>query len=304
MIIVALKGGLGNQMFQYACGRALSIRNNDILKMDITGYELTKKSDTPRDYLLSNFNVKENFAPPEEIRSLKYPYCLISKGWRFARAKILRQFNTDWIPNVFSKKGSFYLDGFWQTEKYFMDQEDVIRREFTLNKPFCPAAQSFADMIRESKDGIISGTSKGATTISLHVRRGDVAKDAKTNPYYGVTTPEYYEKALTVMVGLLKDRGEKKDLRIFVFSDDIDWVQKNIPIPYPTTYVRGDGIADYEELALMSQCQHNIIANSSFSWWGAWLNKNPYKIVIAPKQWIRGCERRHKDIAPDSWVRI
>ena len=154
MIIINLKGGLGNQLFQYAAGRALFLRqqekntvvnedknadNNDlnsILKLDITGYERTKNSDTPRRYSLSPFNIKAEIATREEIIKLKYPLGIISKGWRFFRARVLRQFNTSFVPHVFNTSGSIYLDGFFQTEKYFLDKEKEIRDDLTLKNPY------------------------------------------------------------------------------------------------------------------------------------------------------------------------
>jgi hypothetical protein len=299
MIIIALKGGLGNQMFQYACGRALSLHDNEPVKLDISGYAKTRTSDTPREYSLSHFSIKEKtIATNEEIRALKYPYGIVSKGWRFIRTKIFRQFNLDWNPRIFSKKGPRYLDGYWQTEKYFVDYADDIRREFSLEKPFGTAAQAIADTI-----------STGQPAVSLHVRRGDVARDAATNRYSGITTPEYYARALAFLAEKLSTLGIK-NFHVFVFSDDIEWVKQNIPIPLPTTYVSEKleigvpKIPDYEELVLMSMCDHNIIANSSFSWWAAWLNRNHDKIIIAPKIWIRGNGTKHKDIAPASWIRI
>ena len=292
MIITRLKGGFGNQMFQYACGRALAIRNNDILKMDTTGFEATENTDTPRQYALSDFNIQENFASVAEVEHLRNPFGLFSKVLRGIHAKIFHETYTGWHRKLLSKKSNIYLDGFWQTEKCFIGETDTIQKEFTLKKTLGAKAAAIALQIRP-KD--MTSTS----SVSVHVRRGDVARDAATNQYYGITTPEYYTKAIAYI-------SEKEpNIRVFVFSDDIDWVQKNIPINHPTEYVSGKNIVtDCEEIILMSMCDHNIIANSSFSWWGAWLNQNPNKIIVGPKQWIKTGEHRHKDIMPDSWIRI
>jgi hypothetical protein len=290
MIIINLKGGIGNQMFQYACGKALSLRNGEPIKLDITGYERTRNSDTPREYSLSYFNISAtDIASDDEIRSLKYSLGIVSKGWRLVKVRILRQFNTGWNPRILSKKGGLYLDGFWQSERYFLDRADTIRSEFTLKNALGDEASRVADEIK-----------KCPLSVSLHVRRGDVVRNAATNPYYGICTPEYYSKALSAMA----QKVGSEDFRVFVFSDDIDWVKENIVIPGPTSYVSCPKIPDYKELALMSMCKHNIIANSSFSWWGAWLNKNQDKIVIAPKEWIQRNKRWHKDTVPKSWIRI
>jgi len=288
MIIINLKGGLGNQMFQYACGRAISLRNEEKIKLDITGFERTKNMDTPREYYLSHFNIFCNeIASGGEIQILKYPLGIVSKGWRFFKVKILRQFNIGFIPKIFNAKKSIYLDGFFQTEKYFIHCADTIRKEFSLKEPMGQAAQAVASKI-----------SKEPESVSLHVRRGDVARNVATNPYAGITTPEYYRKALEYIGSKLKKP------HVFIFSDDPKWVVENIKISFPSTVISSSGIPDYEEIILMSQCRAHIIANSSFSWWGAWLNPRPDKIVIAPKQWIRKMQWRHKDTVPKSWIRL
>jgi Glycosyl transferase family 11 len=304
MIILTLKGGLGNQLFQYACGRAICLRTGNSMKLDASGYEKTRNSDTPREYVLSKFNIhNEQIASESEIQRSKYPHGIFSKLYRRIRTKI-GLFNVGFVPRILYKKGDAYLDGYWQTEKYFLDQAPTIRKELTLKNPLGQSAQHFDDLIVTQKN-----------------RRGDVARDAWKNMYYGITTPEYYRRALialTERIGAsaghtavddvnnktILNLPEKQPLHIFVFSDDIEWVKQNIPIPFSTTYIQGAGIADYEELTLMSRCDHHIIANSSFSWWGAWLNPNPEKIVIAPKQWIRKRQWQHKDICPPEWVRV
>jgi hypothetical protein len=295
MIITRLNGGLGNQMFQYACGRALALRNRDSLKLDISGYGAGRSNgtDTPRKYSLSHFNIEEDIASENEITKARYPLGAVSKYSDIFRKKILRQFNVGFIPKIFHSKtagSSFYLDGFWQSEKYFADWADEIRREFTLKKAMSPAARAIANAMASNNGNTPS--------VSIHIRRGDVARDAATNPYYGIATPEYYSKALQYIT---KKTGT---FRVFVFSDDIEWTKKNIAIPYPTTYVSGATIPDYEEMILMGMCDHNIVANSSFSWWGAWLNQNPGKIVVAPAVWSKRNKKWHTDTVPKTWTRL
>lgn len=302
MIISRLSGGLGNQLFQYAYGRALSLRSGSPLKLDIDGLVRSAKGDTPRPYLLSHFNIQAEIATIDEIRRLKYPLGIVSKGWRYASTKILRKFNVGFEPGLFAryarraaKGGDIYLYGFWQTERYFEGAEDAVRADLTLKDPFGPAAAGiFAKINSAKRDGFM--------TISLHVRRGDVARDAMKNLYFGISTPEYYARAFDY----LKSRFSQLSIKpmVFVFSDDIEWAKQNISMPYPATYVEGAGIADYEDLVLMSSCDHHIIANSSFSWWGAWLDVSPNKIVIAPKEWIRKKRRQHRDTVPSSWIRV
>jgi len=295
MILIRLKGGLGNQLFQYAAGRALALRQKKIntsgepqIKLDVTGYGVRSGLDTVRHYTLDIFNIRSEIATSEEIRKLKYPHGIISKGWRFFKAKILRQFNTGFVENIFNTQGSIYLDGFFQTEKYFIDHEKEIRDDLTLKVPLSNEFRKILDIINTTP-----------YTVSLHVRRGDYVQDQNTNKYHGTCDKEYYKKALEILTEKIG-----KNLHIFIFSDDIDWVKENMLINYPVTYVSSPNIKDYEELILMSACKHNIISNSSFSWWGAWLNKNPDKIVIAPKRWVMKDEKRFKDICPNSWIRI
>ena len=305
MIIVKIKAGIGNQMFQYACGQALFLRQQEkslivnkdnnvedrdlssILKLDITGYGENNGIDTVRHYSLLPFNIQAKIATDEEIKRLKYPYGMVSKGWRSFKTKVLRQFDIGFKTRIFNAEGSIYLDGFFQTERYFLDYADTIRHDLSLKEPMGPVGQTMVEKI-----------SREPESVSLHVRRGDVARYATMNPYAGITTPEYYQAALKYI-------GDKfKNPHVFIFSDDPKWVVDNINIPYPSTVVSGAGISDYEEIILMSQCHHHIIANSSFSWWGAWLNPNPNKIVITPKQWVKKAQWRHKDTVPKSWIRI
>jgi hypothetical protein len=306
MIIINFKGGLGNQLFQYAAGCALLLRQQEkntsvnkdnyaenkdlssILKLDITGYGENNGIDTMRHYSLSPFNIKAEIATRKEIRKLKYPYGIISKGWRFFKAKVLRQFNTNFHQRIFDARGPLYLDGFFQTEKYFKDKEKEIRADLTLKNPLGQEAQKASARIQNA-----------GNSVSLHVRRGDYVSDPKTNQRHGLCGPNYYSQALERMTSKIG-----KDITVFVFSDGIDWVKENMPIPFPAVYVSSSEIADYEELIIMSQCHHHIIANSSFSWWGAWLNPRPDKVIIAPSQWVRTTRFDLKDIVPSGWIRI
>jgi hypothetical protein len=294
MIIIALKGGLGNQLFQYACGRALQLRQEEkdgdkiALELDATGYAENNGIDALRHYALSPFNIQAEMATREEIKRLKYPYGIFSKGWRFFKARALRQYYTYFVPRILKQEGDVYLDGYFQTEKYFIDKEETIRADLTLKTPFGPQAQEASMKIKSE-----------AKSVSLHVRHGDMAYDPLTNRYWGTCSMEYYAEALKIMHNKIGD-----GMKIFVFSDDIAWVKENMTMPYPVEYVSAPGIKDYEELSLMSLCKNNIIANSSFSWWGAWLNGNPDKMVIAPEKWTNKEPQQYRDIIPSSWLRI
>ena len=298
MIITKIKAGLGNQLFQYACGRALSLRNNDILKLDLTVWDQFEDFRTFKGawmtedgyldpYSLQHFNIVENIASHDEIQQLKYPRGRLSSLYFKIRTK-LGLFNVSFVPRILKKKGDQYLDGYWQTEKYFRDHAATIRNELTLKKPMSSEAQ---DLLKEIQSKKIS--------IAIHVRRGTITKAGSTHLFFGICSNSYYERAIDLI--LKKING---GAHIFVFSDSINLVKDEISIKYPVTYVTPKMMTDYEELILMSMCNHNVIANSSFSWWGAWLNSHPDKIVIAPRRWTKEKNYIYRDIIPKSWLRI
>lgn len=279
MIIIQLAGGLANQLFQYAFGRALALKNSDQLKLDTTGY-------TPsnfRQYKLDAYNIKAEIATAEEIKKLKLPYGLLSRFFRGFKYTILGVQNIDYDPKLLEKKGNQYLTGFFQSEEYFKKIRDVILNDLNLNKPLSEKAKQYLTQIKQT------------TTASLHVRRTDYVTNIKANEHHGTCSLEYYEKAIK----LLSDKFS--NITFFIFSDDINWCKENLKINFPVVYV--EDLNEHEDLYLMSQCQHNIIANSSFSWWGAWLNNNADKVIIAPEKWAN-VKNIHKDIVPKDWIKI
>lgn len=297
MIIVNLKGGLGNQMFQYAMGKALAIKYAQPLKLDITGYRPRnyQPGDTVRAFGLSHFSIKADIASDEEVRAAKYPFGILSKALRFARAKVFRVYHTDYHPEIFSKVSSatkyFYLDGFFQSELYFKDIREYIVKDFSMAEALTPELENAANQIRAEKG-----------SVALHIRRGDYVSDAKTNQAHGVCSIEYYQKAAEYLAEKIKAAGDTPTF--FIFSDDIAWVKENLNLPYPMVYSSALGLKDYQELFLMMLCRHDIIANSSFSWWGAWLNQNPEKIVVAPQKWTNAVPDDHPNIIPSTWLRM
>ena len=302
MIITKLKGGLGNQMFQYAIGRNLSIIHNTQLKLDTSFFQerLTKPNFAKRYYNLNIFNIVENFASKDEIEEFK-KYEKIG-GYRKFFHDILKADETKYIKekqcsfdkNILRASDNIYLDGYWQSEKYFSTQsadilsnkeniENLIRQEFTLKNEF------------QIKNIDLTRKIKNSNSISIHIRRGDYT-DSKTKKSIGLCPVKYYHQAITEIINKVKNPI------FFIFSDDIKWSKNNLQINLPATFI--DGNKNYEDLILMSMCKHNIIANSSFSWWGAWLNQNPNKIVIAPKKWFVKTTLDTKDLIPNAWIRI
>lgn len=290
MIIINLKGGLGNQMFQYACGRAFQLRRaskgeQTVLKLDPSGYAAAMASDTPRKYELGGWNVVESIATADEVRRAKYSFGILSKAARFFRAKVLKQHYISFVPGTLSRTGDVYLDGFFQDERYFQDFAADIRKDFMPKGPLSARSDAFHKQI--------VGDDR---SVSLHVRRGDYATTASAE--FISLDPSYYAAALAHI------RTVVPNPHVYVFSDDIAWAKANIALPADAEFVSDPKTPFFEEIFLMSACRHNIIANSSFSWWGAWLNANPNKIIVAPKAWAKRHTSWYKDIIPPTWKRL
>lgn len=282
MIIVKLQGGLGNQLFQYAFGRLLSIKNNAEVKYF---FEETQKHDTNREYKLGYFHTKVILATPKEIESARYPlgkyFGIVSKLYK----KIFKQYNIGYVPTMLSQKNGL-CEGYWQSYKYLDPIREKLLEELTLKNPI---DTKFSEVIEKMKN---------TNSVSVHVRRGDYVDDAKTKSEHYTFGLEYYEKAFSI----LQKKIESPVL--FIFSDDIDWAKENIKSDIKMNFVSNPMIQDYEELVLMSQCKHNIIANSTFSFWAAWLNQSPLKIVIAPQKWNNQYTKEYKDLLPEGWITI
>jgi hypothetical protein len=286
MIIARIAGGLGNQMFQYAIAKSIAKKNSDIFKLDISFYP----KQSLRKYELNLFNIEENIATEEE--------CVILRGseglWFKIRNKLgLKVKRPDsyykekeiavFDENVFKYDKNIYLDGYWQNENYFTDIRYEILNDFTLKQDISNEAKKHLENI------------KNINSISLHVRRGDYVQDTHTNKVHGICDFEYYKKAIEH----IKNKVEKP--MFYIFSDDISWCKENFNFLENKVFI-DDTKSALEDLELMKHCKHNIIANSTFSWWGAWLNDNDNKIVIAPKIWWSA--KKDKNIACNKWMKI
>jgi hypothetical protein len=300
MIVVRLIGGLGNQLFQYALGRHLAEKNSTILKLDISGFEEYKL----HRYGLHCFEIWQHIATLEEIETFKrnrvtgnsgvlskigkrlklsfYPTSEFYKNTIF-----LKENEFPFNPSVLESRGNIYLEGYWQSEKYFIAIRDILLSEFTYKYEQDAHNKRIAEQIQTTE------------SVSIHIRRGDFVLNPLTNQVHGSCSLEYYRGAVNHIV------QKKPDCHFYVFSDDQAWVFENFKLEYPVTLIdHNDASRNYEDLRLMSLCHHNIIANSSFSWWGAWLNKDPGKIVCAPERWFNDPSMETKDLIPESWVKI
>lgn len=287
MVIVQITGGLGNQLFQYAAARRLSILHRTTLKLDITSFE----DYDWHAYSLKPFRIQETLATPQEIQRVKGTSRkgLVSSLNRrlnpYYRSPIFGEsFFRPYDPTILETPKNIYLAGFWQSEKYFADIQDVIRREFTIKYEVDSRSQAIAKMIASTQ------------SISLHVRRGNYVSNSQVNSVHGTCSIEYYQECVK------RIRQTVTSPHFFVFSDDLNWVRANLYLDYPTTFVvHNDASRDYEDLRLMSQCKHHILANSTFSWWGAWLGNSPKSQVIAPCRWFNTPDIDTRDLIPSEW---
>lgn len=280
MIKVKIYGGLGNQMFQYAMGRALALRNNAELCLDISWFDSNHSGNMGRRLGINNLNIEARLLGGG-FGNLASKVFIVLGMIKVIKEKTLFNFDQSILK---IKDGR--LDGFWQNENYFKDYEDQITQDFTLRKPLSNNAQEILNKINNS------------TSVAIHIRRGDYVNNQETNKFHGICSVEYYHKAISLI------NSKIADPYFFIFSDDIEWVKENLKIKDPVNWVSGNQLSEVEELILLSKCQHQIIANSSFSWWGAWLNKNVNKVVIGPKNWINSDVYDTSGLLPESWLKL
>lgn len=286
MVITHLKGGLGNQMFQYACGYALAKDFNSIHKLDTSYYTSIPSNHTKRTFELSLFNISSPVLKESDLERILSKKTKLDKYLDDIKSKFYTIFTGFYPIEKYFGVENLYLDGYFQSEKFFVKYRDYILKEFSLNGNQGEAYNRISKKITNEK-----------RSISMHIRRGDYVTDIKASKHHGVLGVEYYKKGLNIL--------NIRNPKIFVFSDDIDWVRKEFTfLPKDTYFVSKHHFNSAQEIILMSLCKHNIIANSSFSWWGAWLNQNNKKNIIAPKRWTQSILAVNTDITPKDWYRI
>lgn len=292
MICVQISGGIGNQMFQYAFGKSCCIIADDSeLFWDDSMYYF----DDIRSFSLDVFKIKGQKITLKQMDKIskepvlfKWFKSIFKMDQEYFKQKIIieKSFCYDVNFPEYRKKNVIFK-GYWQSERYFNTIRSELLSDFQLSRSLTEVAVNYREKMIE------------VNSVSIHIRRGDYVKNEKTNLFHGVCPPSYYKKAVTFFLEKIPE------VHFFIFSDDKDWVKSEF------TFISNFSIVenvpfDYEELHLMSQCKHNIIANSSFSWWAAWLNTNPSKTIIAPKQWFANEEMQAQtqDLIPDNWIRI
>ena len=280
MIIIKIKGGLGNQLFQYAVGRAVALHHKSPLKLDLTmfkTYELHK-------YLLDQFAIQADMATENEISELKGGNNLLFSALRKAglvkRKSYLKEKRSSYFDASVFQNDNVYLDGYWQNELYFSGIRELLLRELASISSMSDEGYAYWKCIKKSN------------SVSLHIRRGNYLNLKNVN----VLDVDYYIKA----VDYLRKSIEKPTF--FIFSDDLDWCKNSLGFLDNCVFVDRTK-TEIDDLKLMSFCQHNIIANSSFSWWAAWLNQNSKKIVVAPKGWLLNDPGSSNVILSD-WVKL
>jgi len=283
MIEVNISGGLGNQMFQYAIGRSISLENNVVLKLNTSELYF----DEFRDFSLDAFDIPKSVLKIEHVESLNLIDNVVFKLTKFLYDRKISLTGKIFEIDEFKYSSELMnvqevsLYGYWQSYKYFEKIRSTLLEDFTL-------VQSLDQKNKELLDDI-----ENTNSVSIHIRRGDYLKLDMYNTF-GI---DYYNNAILLM------KKKVNNPQFYIFSDDIEWVSSNFEIPNATIVNINSSNKAYLDLELMRNCKHNIIANSSFSWWGAWLNKNEKKEVIAPKKWIKGRDD-FSDLLPDKWVKL
>lgn len=292
VIIVKVMGGLGNQMFQYALGRRLSQDRGVPLRLDLSWFEenSNRSGTAKREFALSEWRIDAKRANAEELMLFPLSRPLL-KGLSRYLSPLVRPVITErsfrYDHQVLSVPKTAYLAGYWQSARYFASIKGKLRLEFSMNLPPCAHVQRLAEEAGQ------------AGSISIHVRRGDYVNTPATNAFHGVCGIDYYRAAAKHLA------GEVAEPRFLVLSDDLSWAREHLNLGWPTSFVEHDvSCTPHNDMWLMSLCQHHVIANSSFSWWGAWLGANPAKKVVAPEKWFRRMDIDTTDLIPEGWARI
>lgn len=281
-------------MFQYAFGKALAIKNNTELTLS-TSYLQSKlpfkRWTTPMQYELDIFRLKANLE--ENIFSNKlYPFAkmehLLREKMNDSKMNVVKETQFHFQPALLDAPDNSFVKGNFQSEKYFESIESVIRDEFKFTKQLDLENLKWKNEILNSN------------SVSIHIRRGDYISLKQNANKFAQIPLSYYQSAITYISQNLPSSV------FFVFSDDIKWVKENLISDAPLHFIENNNTpqTSHFDMQLMSLCKHNIICNSTFSWWSAWLNNNPQKIVIAPQNWFADISINSQDIIPDEWIKL
>lgn len=284
MIIVRIIGGLGNQLFQYAAAKALAQRHKTHVKLDTSSFN----EEQLRNFDLLHLNIDATLASAGEIKKLKaftIPQRIRSYLTPYPKRKFYKQPFFHFDKKFFKLGHDVYMQGYFQSEKFFRNIEKDIREDFRIKDEKIKKVTEFGQQLNQ------------LNSVALHIRRGDYS-NKETLRVHGILPMSYYKAAIELL------QSKYSNLSFFIFTDDRKWVEDNLQLPDATTVSGNVSSTHFEDIYLMSLCHHNIIANSSFSWWGAWLNENKNKTVIAPAQWFNDGPKDTQDLLPASWIKI
>lgn len=280
MILVELRGGMGNLMFQYAAAKSLSLSLNEKLMVDISFFNY----DVDR-FDLKYFSIPDEIAPVEVVLKRQNTSLLKKIIQRILPAHKREKYREPFFHydiNFFKASKDVYLKGLRQSYLYFEKYQNEIKKLFTIKEPYIKHLELFANEIKMNN------------SISIHIRRGDYLGTVAYNEL-GLASIDYYKQAIALI------NKKVKNPIFYFFSDDIDWVRNEFKLSNAIFVSNKITQNHIEDFYLMSQCRHNIIANSTFSWWAAWLNESPEKIVVAPKKWFNKLKHSTKDLFPKNW---
>ncbi|GAB3641924.1 alpha-1,2-fucosyltransferase [Spirosoma arcticum] len=288
MIISVLAGGLGNQLFQYAFGFRLARQCQTELRLErhlLESRLLARlRQYTPRHYELNAFTIKPTDASPYDVMR-----CLSRMLLPGQRAILLRDSDPDVSPCFDGQTQDVLCFGYWQSEDYFKSEAEALRQQLTFR-------QRPSDLTLTIADAVLSAPN--ATFV--HVRRGDYVANPIANQHHGVCGVDYYHRSIKYL------HERVSGAQFFVFSDDHDWVKQALGhLIQPATFVEHNtGVDNWQDMYLMSLCRHAIVANSSFSWWGAWLNPATDRVVVAPRQWFAADTSTYPAVVPPHWISL
>ena len=284
MIVVKLTGGLGNQMFQYAAGRALANRHQTQFLLDIRGFE----KQSLREFALDRLSIHANVASENDMRQwpdwFRKPAAWLQKIGISTKRYKQPSFEFDPRWNVLTD--NTLLEGYFQSERYFLEIKSILKQEL------------FPKSKLENTNYAIEQAMYVSESVMIHIRRGDYVSNAKTLKTHGLCSLSYYEKAIEHI------KSKIKNPKFFVFSDDPDWTRTHLGLGDQATYIVGNADAPEIDLCLMTRCKHFIVANSSFSWWGAWLGGDEQSIRIAPRPLFDKATFDEIDLIPNAWITL
>ena len=291
MIILQLTGGLGNQMFQYALAKHYQLKGEKVF-LETSSYSVVSKNVTPRQFELSVFPITIATVPKVLSKFLnstdllyKVLRKLFSKSFNYVFERTL-----EFDPIYLQVKGNSIIKGYFQSEDYFKDFSLQLRRDFTY-RILSSRNSKYEELIRKEN------------SVSMHIRRGDYVSASLTNKIHGLLSLSYYKRAIEII------NADQSNPKYFVFTDDPEWARENVPAILDEFTIVDGNLGEgnsWEDMCLISLCKHNILANSSFSWWGAWLNSNPDKKIVAPENWCldKDLNKQTKNLVPPSWIRV